>query len=78
MRERREMRKRWVQRGRYAVEVEVEVVYPADDPSEPCLEPATVRLLDEIALRAEQGDLEYLRTAGRVFEAVAPGTGVEG
>jgi hypothetical protein len=68
MDERREMRKRWVQRGRYAVEV----VYPADDPSAPCLEPATLRRLDEIARRAEQGDLEYLRTAGRVFEAVAP------
>ena len=69
--ERREKRKRWVQRGRYAVEVEVEVVYPADDPSEACLEPATVRWLDEIARRAEQGDLDYLRTVGRVFQAVA-------
>jgi len=71
MNERREKRKRWVQRGRYAVEVEVEVVYPADDPSEACLEPATVRWLDEIARRAEQGDVEYLRTVGRVFQAVA-------
>jgi hypothetical protein len=58
---RRERRMRWVQRGQYAVEVEVEVVYPADDESEPCLEPATVRKLDEIARRAEQGDLSYLR-----------------
>ncbi len=71
MNERREKRKRWVQRGRYAVEVEVEVVYPGDDPSEACLEPATVRWLDEIARRAEQGDLQYLRTVGRVFQAVA-------
>jgi hypothetical protein len=70
MNERREKRKRWVQRGRYAVEVEVEVVYPSDDPSEPCLEPVTLRRLDEIARRAEQGDLAYLRTVGRVFEAV--------
>lgn len=70
MAEKRERRKRWVQRGRYAVEVEVDVVYPADDPSEPCLEPTTVRWLDEIARRAEQGDVEYLRTVGRVFEAV--------
>lgn len=69
--ERREKRKRWVQRGRYAVEVEIEVIYPADDPSEPCLEPKTVRLLDEIARRAEQGDIAYLRTVGRVFEAVS-------
>jgi hypothetical protein len=66
----REKRKRWVQRGDLAVEVEVEVVYPADDPSEPCLEPATVRLLDEIARRAERGDVKYLRTVGRVYQAV--------
>ena len=55
-----------------AVEVDVEVVYPADDPPEPCLEPATIRRLDEIARRAEQGDIAYLRTVGRVFEAVGP------
>jgi hypothetical protein len=64
----REKRKRWVQRGDLAVEVEV--VYPPDDPSEPCLEPATVRLLDEIARRAERGDVKYLRTVGRVYQAV--------
>ncbi len=72
MSDRRETRKRWVQRGRFAVEVDVEVVYPDDDPSEPCLEPDAVRKLDEIARRAEQGDVDYLRTVGRVFEAVAP------
>jgi hypothetical protein len=70
MPERRETRKRWVQRGQYAVEVEVEVVYPADCPSEPCLEPATVRWLDEVARRAEAGDVGYLQKAGRVFQAV--------
>ena len=70
MKERREKRKRWVQRGQYAVEVEVEVIYPADDPTEPCLEPATVRWLDEIARRAGQGDVGYLRKVGRVFQAI--------
>ncbi|MGD0464713.1 MAG: hypothetical protein ABSB74_19685 [Tepidisphaeraceae bacterium] len=69
--DRREKRKRWVQRGRYAVEVEVEVIYPADDPSEACLEPSVVRFLDEVARRAEAGDVAYLRKVGRVFEAVA-------
>jgi len=68
--EQRERRMRWVQRGRYAVEVEVEVVFPADDPSEACLEPETLRRLDEIARRAEQGDVEYLRSVGRVFETI--------
>jgi hypothetical protein len=67
---RRERRTRWIQRGRYAVAVEVDVVYPEDDPSEPCLEPATVRRLDEIARRAEQGDLAYLQRVGRVFQLV--------
>lgn len=71
MPERRERRKRWVQRGRYAVEVEIEVVYPAEAPTEACLEPATVRWLDEIAQRAENDDLAFLQRAGRVFEAVA-------
>ena len=71
MKERREKRKRWVQRGQFAVEVEVEIVFPADDPSEPCLEPQTVRWLDEIAQKAQQGDVEYLRNVGRVFQAIA-------
>ena len=70
MTERREKRKRWVQRGEYAVEDEVEVVHPPDDPSEACLEPATVRWLDEVARKAEEGDVEFLRRVGRVFQAV--------
>jgi len=48
----------------------VEVVYPVDCPSEACLEPSTVRWLDEVSRRAEAGDVEFLRTAGRVFQAV--------
>jgi hypothetical protein len=71
MNERREKRKRWVQRGQYAVEVEIDVVYPADDPSEPCLEPDTVRFLDEVGRRAEQADISFLRKVGRVFQSVA-------
>jgi len=70
MKHRREKRKLWVQRGQNTVEVEVEVIYPADDPSEPCLEPGTVRWLDEVAQRAEKGDVKFLRRAGRVFKAV--------
>ena len=71
MSERRNTRKRWVQRGQYAVEVEVEVVNPEDQPSEAYLEPATVRWLDEVARRAEAGDVDFLRKAGRVFQALA-------
>ncbi len=69
MTETREKRKRWVQRGQYAVEVEV--VYPEDFPADGCLEPATVRWLDEVAQRAEAGDLDYLEKVGRVFQAVS-------
>lgn len=72
MSERREKRKRWVQRGQYAVEVEIEVIYPEDDPSEPCLEPDTVRWLDEVARYAEEGNVEYLRKVGRVFQTFQP------
>jgi hypothetical protein len=70
MSERRETRKRWVQRGQYAVEVDVKVFYAGNDPAQPCLEPDTVRWLDEIAGKAAAGDLEYLQKVGRVFQAV--------
>jgi hypothetical protein len=69
--ERREKRKKWIQRGDYAVEVEVEVIFPADHAGEACLEPATVRWLDEIARRAQEGDVDFLSKAGRVFQAVS-------
>jgi hypothetical protein len=71
MPERREKRKRWVQRGAYAVEVEVEVVYPTEDEHQPCLEPATVHFLDAVARRAEAGDVRFLQTVGRVFQGVS-------
>lgn len=68
--DRKETRKRWVQRGSYAVEVEVEVVYPADDPGEACLDAEAAQFLDEVARKAEAGDIEYLSRVGRVFRAV--------
>ena len=71
MADRREKRKRWVQRGQFAVEVEVEVVFPDEDADEACLEPATVRWLDEVAQRAEVGDVAFLHNVGRVFQLVA-------
>ena len=43
--------------------------YPEDDPSEPCLEPATLRWLDEVARKAEEGDVQYLQRVGRLFQA---------
>ncbi len=63
-------RTRLIEKGRFVVSVEVEMVVPAEDDSEPCYEPETVELLREVAEHAEQGDIEWLRGRGRVFELV--------
>ena len=47
----------------------MEVVYFKDDPTEACLEPAIVRWLDEVASKAEAGDIKYLQKVGRVLQA---------
>jgi hypothetical protein len=57
----------WVTGGACAVAVEVEAVFPPEDPSEPCLTPETVRYLEELAERAEAGDVEALQRAGTVY-----------
>ena len=63
-------RLRWVHTERYVVAVEVEAVIPADDPSEPCYESETVQLLREVEERARQGEIEWLKQHGRVYEVV--------
>jgi len=63
-------RTRLVQKGRYVVSIEVDMVVPAEDDSEPCYEAETVQLLREVAERAEQGDIEWLRRHGKVYELV--------
>lgn len=61
--------KRIIQRGRYAVAIEVEALfYPEDD--EAYLSAGTCKLLDEVRRRAGSGDVEFLRTIGQVFELV--------
>jgi hypothetical protein len=50
--------------------VEVELVVPKDDPSEPCYESETVQLLRDVKEHAEQGDLAWLRQHGKVYAAV--------
>jgi hypothetical protein len=49
-------RTRLIRTDRYMVAVEVEMVIPTDDPSEPCYESETVRLLREIEEKARQGN----------------------
>ena len=63
-------RTRLIQTERYVVAVEVEMVIPVDDPSEPCYEAETVRLLREVKERAERDDLAWLTQHGKVYAAV--------
>ena len=66
----RTRRTRLIQEGRYVVALEVEMVFPADDPTEPCYEAETVELVREVQARAKQGDVKWLRKVGKVFEPV--------
>jgi hypothetical protein len=61
---------RFIQTDRYVVAVEVELVIPVDDPSEPCYEAETVNLLREIKERAERDDVAWLRKQGKVYAAL--------
>jgi hypothetical protein len=54
----------------FVVAVKVEAVNPEDDPSEPCYEAETVQLLHDVATHAEQGDIEWLRQHGKVYQAL--------
>ena len=63
-------RTRLVQSEKYVVAVEVEMVIPNDDPSEPCYESETVELLRQIKERADQGDIDWLARQGKVYAAV--------
>ena len=62
---------RLIQTDKYVVAVEVEMVIPADDPSEPCYEAETVNFLKEVKERAERDDLTWLQSRGKVYEALA-------
>ncbi len=63
-------RTRFVQTDRYVVALEVEMVIPVDDPSEPCYESETIQLLQEVKERAERGDVAWLSQKGKVYAAV--------
>ncbi len=66
----RVMRTRLIQTDQFVVAVEVEMVFPVDDPSEPCYESETVQLLKEVKQHAEAGDLDWLKARGKVYVAV--------
>lgn len=63
-------RTRLIQTEKYVVAVEVEMVIPADDPSEPCYESETLQLLQEVKEHAEQGDVAWLTEKGKVYAAL--------
>lgn len=67
----RVIRTRLIRGGRFVVAVDVEMVIPPDDPTEPCYEARTVELLKEVAERAESGDKSWLLERGRVYELVS-------
>ncbi|MBY0231555.1 MAG: hypothetical protein K2W96_19895 [Gemmataceae bacterium] len=62
---------RFLQTDRYVVAVEVELVFPLDDPGEPCYEAETVQLLREAKERLDRGDLDWLKSRGKVYAALA-------
>jgi hypothetical protein len=59
-----------IQTDKYVVAVEVEMVIPTDDPSEPCFESETVELLRAVKEHAERGDKEWLSKNGKLYAAV--------
>ena len=63
-------RTRLIQTERYVVAVEVELVIPADDPSEPCYEAETVKFLREVREHAERDEVSWLTQHGKVYAAV--------
>ena len=63
-------RTRLIRTEKYVVAVEVELVIPIDDASEPCYESETIQLLWEIKEHAEQGDVAWLTQRGKVYVAV--------
>lgn len=63
-------RTRLIQTDRFVVAVEVEMVIPTDDASEPCYEAEAVKFIEEVKSRAERGDLSWLQEHGKVYAAV--------
>jgi hypothetical protein len=62
-------RTKYIHTDRFVIAVDVEMVVPSEDPSEPCLESETVEYLRELKNRAEAGEVEWLKTQGKVYEA---------
>jgi hypothetical protein len=58
---------KWIHGRLCVVRVEAEAVFPDADPSEACLEPRTLRWLDELQDLADAGNVDALAKHGEVF-----------
>jgi hypothetical protein len=58
---------KWIHGDLCVARVEVDALLPAFDPTEPYLEPATVRFLDQLQQLANAGRVDELAKHGRVY-----------
>jgi hypothetical protein len=58
---------KWIHGRLCVVRVEADAIIPDADPSEPCLEPHTLKWLDQLQELADEGDVDALAKAGEVF-----------
>jgi len=63
-------RTRLIQAEKFVVAVEVEMVVPVDDPTEPCYEAETVQFIRQVKEHADQGDVAWLKKRGKVYAAL--------
>jgi len=63
-------RTRLIQSEKYVVAVEIEMVIPVDDPTEPCYESETVEYLRQVKEHADGGDVNWLAKRGKVYAAI--------
>jgi hypothetical protein len=63
-------RTRLIQSSEFVVAVEVEMVVPEEDPSEPCFEAEAVQFFCEVAERARRCDLDWMKAHDKVYRAV--------
>ena len=58
---------RWIHAESCVVRVRVDAVILDADPSEPCLEPQTIRFLDDVQHKADHGLVTELAKLGDVY-----------
>ena len=58
---------RWIEGNLCALRAEVDAVIPDAEPSEPCFELESIRLLDHLQELADAGKIEELEKHGTVY-----------